>query len=113
MPATDHFQDPVGGDVDEDVEDVEDGEGDVVLVAGEIEVLNEAVEFGVSWYSKLELARRVRAIWIMEAHLPMLLRSMKANSQRTKSHGRMCASSFLVMRASSAGSDSITADEAE
>lgn len=44
--AADDLEEPVGGDVEEDVEHVEDGQGDVELVPLEAEVVFETVEFG-------------------------------------------------------------------
>lgn len=46
--TSDDFQKPVGGHIEENVEDVEDGEGDVVAIARQVEVGDEAVEFGVA-----------------------------------------------------------------
>ncbi len=37
------LQRPIGRDIDEDVEDVEDGERDVVFVAREMEFRDEAI----------------------------------------------------------------------
>ena len=48
FPSSDDLQKPVRWDVDEDVEDVEHGEGDVVLVPGKIKVVDEAVDFGIA-----------------------------------------------------------------
>lgn len=47
--ATAHnFEQPVGRDVDEDIKDVEDGKRDVVFVAIEVQVIDEAVDFGIA-----------------------------------------------------------------
>jgi hypothetical protein len=45
--AADDLEQPVGGDIDQDVENVEDRERDVVLVAGEVQVVDEAIDFGI------------------------------------------------------------------
>ena len=43
-----YLEKPVGWDVDEDIEDVEHGERDIVLVASEFQVVDEAVDFGIA-----------------------------------------------------------------
>ena len=48
MAASDVFEDPVGGDVDEDVENVEDRERDIVFVAGEFEIFDQTIKLRIT-----------------------------------------------------------------
>lgn len=48
MAATDLLEDPVGRNVNQDVEDVEDGESDVELIAGQIEVFGETINLRIT-----------------------------------------------------------------
>jgi hypothetical protein len=56
--AADDFEQPVGGDIDQYVENVEDRERDVVLVAGEVQVVDETIDFGIT-----DLGIAVLGIW--------------------------------------------------
>lgn len=46
--TSDNLEEPVGRDIDEDIEDVEYGKRDVVFVASEVQVIDQAIDFGVA-----------------------------------------------------------------
>lgn len=48
LSTSDDLQKPIRWNVDEDVKDIEHGEGNVVLVSSEIKVVDEAVDFGIA-----------------------------------------------------------------
>lgn len=62
--GADTFEDDVGGHFDEEVDDVEDGEGPVEAGAGEVEILGHALDTGVADIGAVKELKKICVKWL-------------------------------------------------